>query len=153
MEALDIDEFRKYAARFAHQVLPKQSEATVVTLSGDLGAGKTTFVQGVARALGIQENVTSPTFVIEKIYNLSIHPPAGGFARLIHIDAYRLESEDELKVLGFSELLQDATNLILIEWPEKIPTLIPKSALKIRFDIADDGRIITTNGQGEKGKN
>jgi len=149
METLDINEFKKYAARFTLQLVPAQNGATVATLSGDLGAGKTTFVQAAAKALGVEENVTSPTFVIEKIYQLREQK----FAKLLHIDAYRLESEQELKVLGFKELLQDPANLIFIEWPEKIASLIPENATNMRFDIAGDGRIITTNGQGKKGEN
>lgn len=125
--------------------LHKATQATVVTLSGELGAGKTTFSQGLARALGVEESVTSPTFVIEKIYQLENQK----FARLIHIDAYRLESAHELEVLGWRELIGDPENLILIEWPEKVAALIPEDAIRMRFDIDGEGRIISING-GEK---
>ena len=105
--------------------------AVVVGLSGDLGAGKTTFSQAVARALSITETVTSPTFVIEKIY--VIQPAKNGFSRLVHIDAYRLESPTELTKLGFAFILADSGNLVLIEWPERLGTLLPSPAITLFF--------------------
>src|SRR3989338_3678065 len=79
-----------------------KSGATVVGLSGDLGSGKTSFVQGVANALGVSEHVTSPTFILERIYKLSVPKPStydlvpNTFSHLVHIDAYRLDSASEL---------------------------------------------------------
>jgi len=119
--------------------------ATLVTLSGELGAGKTTFTQGVAKAVGVAEVVTSPTFVIEKIYALE----GQRWERLVHIDAYRLNDPHELEVLGWSELLSDKGNLILLEWPERVTPIIPNTAIQIRIDIDGDGRIITQYGSEE----
>lgn len=144
MELADTDEMKKYAAQFALQIVPHRAAATVLTLSGDLGAGKTTFAQAFAKALGVEEDVTSPTFVIEKIYLLK----GQKFSRLIHIDAYRLENPQELEGLGFAELLRDPANVVLIEWPEKVAGLIPATAMRIRFDIAGERRTISINGQG-----
>lgn len=109
--------------------------ATVWCLHGDLGAGKTTFTQGLARALGIEASITSPTFVIEKIYDL---PTEGKFDRLIHIDAYRLKSGDELQALGFDRLLADPKNLIAIEWPEQVASALPGNCLNIHFTFVDE---------------
>lgn len=134
-------EFDNFADSFALNLAPLAA-ARVVAISGELGAGKTTFVQGVARALGITETVNSPTFVIQKTYELT-----GSFKKLVHIDAYRLKEERELEVLGWNELVSDPGNLILIEWPEKVPGLIPRDAIRVRFDIEGDGRIITIDGQ------
>lgn len=131
------------AAAFAQALAPVGTEATVVALSGELGAGKTTFAQAMASALGVRESVTSPTFVLEKIYPLEER----AFARLVHIDAYRLQSPDALKALGWGELLQDPSNLIVIEWPENVAHAIPPSAIHVRFDIVDGGRIITSDGE------
>jgi tRNA threonylcarbamoyladenosine biosynthesis protein TsaE len=136
------EELQEIAREFALSLVPS-STATIVTLSGELGAGKTTFTQGLAAALGVKEPVTSPTFVIEKIYGLDNQV----FERLIHIDAYRLKGAEELKVLGFDELLADEGSLVLIEWPEKILAAVPESATRIRFDIDGDARIITINAQ------
>ena len=122
------------AAEFAAHLTPKKDSATVVTLSGDLGAGKTAFTKALARSFGIEEEVTSPTFVIEKIYAL----PRGAFQRLIHIDAYRLNGAHDLDVLGWRELLQESGNLILLEWPEKVEEAIPADALRISLEYIDE---------------
>lgn len=132
------EEMSAEAARFALTLAPRTDSATVVALSGDLGAGKTAFVKGTAKALGVTEHVTSPTFVIMKIY-----PLHGAFKRLVHIDAYRLKGEHHLKVLGWDELLADPTNLIFVEWPEEAGGAIPIDALRLSFRYSeDDGREI-----------
>ena len=138
-----IDEMNKHAADFVRALQPRADGATVVALSGDLGAGKTTFAQGVAAALGVAETVTSPTFVLEKIYALD----GQQFSHLVHIDAYRLKGAHELEVLGWRELLEDTGNLIVIEWPERVAEAIPHSAVRISFSIDGEGRIITINGE------
>ncbi len=138
-----LEEFTEEAKRFVARVSPHSKNAVVVTLSGELGAGKTTFVQGVAKALGVGESVMSPTFVIEKIYK----PERQKFQRLIHIDAYRIKSAQDLEVLGWKELLADTGNIIVLEWPERVEGAIPTDAIRIKFDIVDDGRIITIDGE------
>jgi tRNA threonylcarbamoyladenosine biosynthesis protein TsaE len=125
----------KEAAAFVASLAPRTT-ATIVTLSGDLGAGKTTFVQGIATALGVEERVTSPTFVIVKIYDL--HDQA--FRKLIHMDAYRLKGPQHLKVLGWEEMANDPQNLIFIEWPEKIGNL--PGAIPMSFAYSEGGRDI-----------
>ncbi len=138
-----IAEFEAEAARFVCSLAPSDASlpagrqgAVLVTLSGDLGAGKTAFVKAVARALGVEETVNSPTFVLEKIYQLSGGQP---FKRLIHIDAYRLERRSDLAPLGFDELMQNTSNLILLEWPEKVEDALPVPAMKISLIAHDDG--------------
>ncbi len=145
IEHVDAEAMADFAASFVASRSPNGEEATVVTLSGELGAGKTTFAQGLARALGVEEVVTSPTFVIEKIYQLDNQK----FQRFVHIDAYRLNGAHDLEVLGWRELIADPGNLIVLEWPERVPGIIPKSAVKLRFDIENGGdrRIITIDGQ------
>lgn len=97
-----------------------QHGALLVNLKGDLGAGKTTLVQEIARQLNIQETVISPTYVIMKKYQISNDAM---FKSLVHIDAYRLNSDDELSRLSWDEIISDSNNLIIMEWPEKVPTL------------------------------
>lgn len=111
-----------------------RNEALVVGLYGNLGAGKTAFSQAVAKALGVKDIVNSPTFVIEKIYETT-HPH---FARLIHIDAYRLDSASELQVLNFEELVANKNNLILIEWPERVKDILPEDHVQIKFTFVDE---------------
>ena len=119
------------------ELLPVETEgATLVTLSGDLGAGKTTFTQSVAAALGVGDIVNSPTFVIEKVYNI---PEGKKFQRLIHIDAYRLTSNGELTALGFGELMSHPGNLIMLEWPENVSGISEHASVKILLESLDDG--------------
>ena len=108
--------------------------ALVVGLYGDLGSGKTTFTQDVARIFGILENITSPTYVIEKIYPI-IHAK---FKNLIHIDAYRLNSGKELISLGWKNISSNPDNIILIEWPEKVAEILPENHIKINFKFISD---------------
>ena len=140
------EEMNEEAARFARGLVPHADSATIITLSGDLGAGKTAFVKGVAKALNVREHVTSPTFVIMKIYDLEHQK----FERLVHIDAYRLKGEHHLKILGWDELIAFPKNLIFIEWPEQVPNAIPRSAIPIHFRYSGDNeREIDYRGAGE----
>jgi tRNA threonylcarbamoyladenosine biosynthesis protein TsaE len=126
------EETAKVAREIAQKVIERgpQSQATVIALSGELGAGKTAFAKGFAKALGIEEEITSPTFVIEKAYPVTTDIP---FDRLIHIDAYRLEAKDNLDTIGFPDRLKDPKNIILLEWPEQIPGALPADALTVTF--------------------
>lgn len=115
------------------------SRATLVTLSGDLGAGKTTLSQSLARELGVVENVISPTFVILKNYQLPITNYK--WKKLVHIDAYRLNDSKELMNLGWKEILNDKDNLILIEWSELVPECIPDGGVcKVNLKHVDEER-------------
>ncbi len=117
-----LEETQKIADDFIKNISPKSDTAFVVGLSGNLGAGKTAFTKCIAKSLGVEETVTSPTFVIEKIYELENQK----FSHLIHIDAYRLESGEELLNLGWQRIISDPKNLILIEWPEKVSSVMPE---------------------------
>lgn len=127
------EETNKIASDFLN-TLNYTGRACVIALQGDLGAGKTAFAQEVGKILGVVENMHSPTFVIEKIYKIDFK----GFNKLIHIDAYRLEKESELLHLGWQEIIKEPENLILIEWPENVPGLIPQDAKRISFKFIDD---------------
>ncbi len=141
-----LEELEAEAARFVADLAPSSAgrlpagrQATLITLSGELGAGKTAFTKSVAKALGVEAVVNSPTFVIENIYQLPAPQSGAGFARLIHIDAYRLESGHELAALGFDELLRDPSNLILLEWPEMVADALPPPAVALTLVAHDDG--------------
>lgn len=132
-----------YARLVAGEVLKKGRDdegAVVLALTGSLGAGKTTFTKAFVAACGVVDTVTSPTFVIEKRYALN----GQSFEKLIHIDAYRLESARELEGIGFRSLLMDSANLIVLEWPEKVLEIIPETAHWIRFaHVSESERAIT----------
>jgi tRNA threonylcarbamoyladenosine biosynthesis protein TsaE len=122
---------------FAEEVLaglPLERGAMLITLKGDLGAGKTAFTKSVAKHLGVTETVTSPTFVIMKSYLLT----GRAYRKLIHIDAYRVDDPSEFRPLQFTELMKDPNNLILLEWPERVPSLIPENTRKIKFTFVDE---------------
>lgn len=108
---------------------------SVVALSGDLGAGKTTFTQGIAVGLGINERVTSPTYTLVNEYDIAI-PAESELGRLIHIDSYRLGDSDddalsEAETFGMEELLDDHNAIIVIEWAERLRPVLPSDHLWI----------------------
>jgi tRNA threonylcarbamoyladenosine biosynthesis protein TsaE len=105
----------------------------VVTVSGDLGAGKTTFISGLARGWGSADQVTSPTFVLVNEY----HRPDGQC--LWHLDCYRLQSSDEARAFGFDDLLA-AEGVMVIEWPERIAGLLPDERLHLALRWEDETR-------------
>ncbi len=131
-----LAELETEATNFVGALAPSVQGATLVTLSGELGAGKTAFTKAVANVLGVEETVTSPTFVLEKIYLL---PGGHLFKRLIHIDAYRLEKGSDLSPLGFDEFMQDTSNLILLEWPEKVAEMLPVPMARLSLVALSDG--------------
>lgn len=114
------NETKKIASKLARKI-----KANVIALSGELGAGKTIFVQGFAKGLGIKEKIISPTFVLVRQHKI---PNTKG--TLYHIDLYRLENNIDIKQLGINEIISNPDNLVLIEWAEKLAEL-PKGALKI----------------------
>ncbi len=106
-----------------------QAQAVVLALSGDLGAGKTTFTQGFAQGLGITEKVLSPTFVVMKKFRV----PSSEFRWFYHIDCYRMENEADMKELGLQEIFQNPENIVLVEWPERIKNILPLDVVRIAF--------------------
>ncbi len=125
------------ARAFIETLDAREDAATVVGLYGDLGAGKTAFSKGVATVLNITETITSPTFVIMKMYQV---PQTGvsKFKHFIHIDAYRLEGEREMQQLGWDEIIATPGNLVLIEWPEKVSGIMPEDHIRINFTGVDE---------------
>jgi tRNA threonylcarbamoyladenosine biosynthesis protein TsaE len=122
-----------------------QQGSRVITLSGDLGAGKTTLVQSIARELGVNQMVTSPTFVIMNIYPCN-HPD---FDMLIHIDAYRLEGEssDHIRALGIIPYLTQPRALVCIEWPEFLVEYLESiSHIQLSIDLKGDNRLVSIVG-------
>lgn len=96
-------------------------DGDIVLLSGDLGAGKTTFMKGLAKGFGIQEELTSPTFTLMNVYPVSDHQTV---RHVVHIDTYRLQKEQELIDIGAEDYLAKPETISVIEWPEKIPALL-----------------------------
>ncbi len=102
----------------------------IFALEGDLGAGKTKFIQGLAKGLGVKEKINSPTFNIIKVYKIKDNKQIKSF---YHVDTYRLQSDEDLINLGALEFLKDSQAVIAIEWPEKIKKLLSKQAKTIKI--------------------
>ena len=126
------DELPRYAADFIAGLPEPEDGACIVGLKGQLGAGKTTFVQEVAKVLGVSTSVTSPTFVIAQRYPVT-HPH---FQELIHIDAYRLSPEDK-DTIGWREYAKNPKALVLVEWPERLKWF-PESAPQLSFEVSGE---------------
>lgn len=144
-----LDDFITH--EFLPFLTPSDDGATVIALSGDLGAGKTAFVKAIAKQLGITEHIVSPTFIIAKFYPLPgsdapaelfenaqeerAHPH---FHELVHIDAYRMEDPKEAEVLRLHELLDDERKLIFVEWPEQLGAELPAGNITLQFKFIDE---------------
>ncbi|OGZ67405.1 MAG: tRNA (adenosine(37)-N6)-threonylcarbamoyltransferase complex ATPase subunit type 1 TsaE [Candidatus Staskawiczbacteria bacterium RIFCSPHIGHO2_02_FULL_34_9] len=124
-------ETKEVAKKIAKEVLSKKLEkrAVVLALKGNLGAGKTTFAQGFAKGLGIRAKILSPTFNIMKRFKIQ----DSRFKNFYHIDCYRLKGKKDLEVLGFKEVVLNSKNVIIVEWPDKIKSLLPKNTIYINF--------------------
>ncbi|MBI5138864.1 MAG: tRNA (adenosine(37)-N6)-threonylcarbamoyltransferase complex ATPase subunit type 1 TsaE [Candidatus Vogelbacteria bacterium] len=104
----------------------------IVCLRGDLGAGKTSFTQGLALAMGVEDNITSPTFVLMKKYK------GLNEKNLVHFDVYRLENSKDLEPLRFEEYVGNLNNIVVVEWPEKIGEALPAHAHTVLFKFIDE---------------
>lgn len=129
----------KETFNFAKSLANTLKGGEIIALSGELGAGKTIFSKGVAQGLGIKKNVTSPTFVIMKIYNVK----KGRIKKLCHIDAYRLNNEKDLLAVGAEEYMGSSDTVTIIEWPEMIIKILPKNIMNVKIvNKEGDVRII-----------
>ncbi|CAA9266160.1 MAG: tRNA threonylcarbamoyladenosine biosynthesis protein TsaE [uncultured Acidimicrobiales bacterium] len=120
-----VDDTRRLAAGLA----PLARAGDVILLAGELGAGKTAFVQGFARAMGVDEHVTSPTFTLMHTYS--------GRLQLLHVDVYRLDHLQEIIDLGLAELV-DADAVALIEWGDMAEPVLPADFLEVRIEYGKD---------------
>lgn len=141
MEKVKLIELGTVAKKIL-SLLPQEGErAVLVTLHGDLGAGKTTFVQALGKELGVESIIQSPTYVLMKSYpldNARGTPASGGrFKKLVHIDAYRLNEPEEFKTLKPESFLSDPAALVVLEWPEQVGDLLPRPDL--RLNLSSEG--------------
>jgi len=122
---------QKTGAILAEEVVKNKSrrQAALMALVGDLGGGKTTFLQGFARGLGIKEKVLSPTFIIMR--------RLGNF---YHFDCYRVQKTKELLGLGFKKIITNPKNIVAIEWADKVKKIIPQNAIWLRFEFIDKNK-------------
>ncbi len=125
---------------FGRQLGQLLQEVSVICLIGNLGAGKTLLVQGIAHGIGLHEEITSPTFTVMNVYE--------GTIPVYHFDLYRLESPEQLVDIGFDEYT-NAGGIAIIEWPDKFPGFMPDSYLRIELiKTGDNDRLIKVSPQG-----
>jgi len=135
---------KKLGKLLAKEVLKTRlgKRAFVFGLRGDLGGGKTTFLQGFAKGLGVKEKITSPTFVIMRKFEIR-NPKSETnskfkiqkFQTFYHFDCYRIENHKEILDLGFKEILSDPQNIVAIEWADKIKKIMPKETIWLKFEF------------------
>ena len=130
-----VEETKKMAANLAKEIAKSGNEngknAIVVALEGELGAGKTTFVQGFAKGFKIDDKITSPTFVIFKMYSIG---KGKYFKKMVHVDCYRLKDHKDLLNIGFNDVVKDKDNIVLIEWSDRVEKILPQKHIKIHID-------------------
>ncbi|MEK7061763.1 MAG: tRNA (adenosine(37)-N6)-threonylcarbamoyltransferase complex ATPase subunit type 1 TsaE [Patescibacteria group bacterium] len=118
-----------------------RKSAIVLSLQGNLGGGKTTFLQGFAKGLGIKEKVLSPTFVLIKRFKIKNLPAQAGkhFKNFYHIDCYRINSAKDIEELGLLGIILNPENIVAIEWPERIKNILPRSII-IKFNFLEKNK-------------
>jgi len=118
---------RKIAADLAHKII-KTKKGAIIGLEGELGAGKTVFVKGFAKALGLKSKIKSPTFVLMKKYKTYDE------MNLYHLDCYRIRNHEDLKIPEFKEIIHQSHNIVIVEWVERIKKILPKKHITVHID-------------------
>lgn len=142
---------KRIGKEFAKKILklPFEKKAAVICLVGDLGGGKTTFLQGFAKGLGIKERILSPSFVIMRKFQIpKIKTQISKFRNFYHIDCYRIKKPKSILDLGFKKIISDPQNIIAIEWANQVQRIIPQEAIWIQFDYLGKNKrkIVIKNG-------
>jgi len=119
--------------KFGEKLAKKIKKGGVIALYGDLGSGKTTFVKGLARGLGIKKRIVSPTFIFARQYMINRQPTTDNRQLLYHIDLYRIDKLEDARGLGLEEIFSDSNNIVVIEWAERIKKILPKKRTDIYF--------------------
>ncbi len=136
--------------KLAENFIKRLKKRDVIALYGNLGSGKTTFVQGLVKGLGIKRRIISPTFIIIRKYNLKsqiskLKTTSQNLKSFYHVDLYRIDSLNDIKNLGIEEIVR-GKNVVAIEWAEKMQSLLPKKRWDVKFeDLGGDRRKIIVN--------
>ena len=146
---------KKLGETLAKEILKTQPKklAQILGLEGDLGGGKTTFLQGLARGLGIKQKILSPTFILMRKYQLTTNnkqlTTKNRRLRVVscklksyfyHIDCYRIKKPKEILDLGFKEIISNPKNIVAIEWSDHVRKIIPEDSLIIKFELANKNK-------------
>ncbi len=125
-----VEDTQKLAAQLAEKSVKDGFGPLVFALMGELGAGKTVFIKAFAKALGVKGPVNSPTFVLMHPYEIE----AGRYRMLYHMDAYRIDSHKDFGPIGLGEILEEGSNIVLIEWADRVEELVPENAIWIHIE-------------------
>jgi tRNA threonylcarbamoyladenosine biosynthesis protein TsaE len=128
-----ITQSEKETFNFAQNFAKNLKGGEIICLTGNLGAGKTTFAKGIAHGLNIKNNITSPTFVFMKVYDLK----KDKIKKFVHIDAYRIQSENDIEAIGAPEYFTRKDSVTLIEWADNIKKLLPENSQFIELKNLD----------------
>ena len=123
---------------FAKKFAKKLKGGEILSLEGNLGAGKTVFTKGLAQGLRIKKIIKSPTFVLMKVYLVAKHK---NIEHLVHLDAYRIDNFSDLENIGIDDYL-NKENVVVIEWGDKVKKNLPKEVKSIKFKIENNNRVI-----------
>jgi len=149
VHSVSTKQTQSLASQLAKKILAREPRAgaLVLALTGDLGSGKTTFIQGLAKGLGIRARIASPTFVIMRKFQIPRNKKRTNskfqiskfktFKKFYHFDCYRLQKPEEILELGWREILADPKNIMAIEWPERIKKFLPKETNHLNFKFID----------------
>jgi tRNA threonylcarbamoyladenosine biosynthesis protein TsaE len=122
--------------------IKRKRRAQVLGLEGDLGGGKTTFLKGFAKGLGIKEKILSPTFIIMRKFKIRANSCSNSckFVNFYHIDCYRIEKSKEILDLGFKEIIQNPKNIVAIEWADRVRQILPEDTIVLKFHFANKNK-------------
>jgi tRNA threonylcarbamoyladenosine biosynthesis protein TsaE len=137
-ESQSARQTKKIGELLAKEILgeTKAKKAKVLALKGELGGGKTTFLQGFARGIGIKEKILSPTFIIQKSFKIK----KSNFKFFYHIDCYRIQKQKEILDLDFKNTINNPQNIVAVEWADRIAKILPKNIIKINFKVIDKNK-------------
>ena len=136
----------KETQKLAESFVKKFKGGDLLALYGNLGSGKTTFVQGLARGFGIKKRIISPTFIIVRSYEISSKYKVLSIEYFYHIDLYRVEDQNDIKNLGIEDIINNPQNIVVIEWAKKMQNLLTKKRWDIEIeDLGGNKRKIVVN--------
>lgn len=143
-------ETQKIAGDLAHKI-GNSKDSVVISLEGELGAGKTTFVKGFAKELGIKAKIKSPTFTLMKVYKIPFNKNRGKLKvsnqkYMTHLDCYRVRDHEDLATLDLKSLFNAPDHIVMIEWPERVIKILPKKLIRVHIDhVSKNERKISIN--------
>lgn len=126
-----ITKNKKETQKIGEEFAKKITNGQILAFFGDLGSGKTTFIQGFSKGLGIKRRIISPTFIIVRKYDINDN-------NFFHVDLYRVETENDIKSVGLDQIMEDGKSIVAIEWSEKLGKLLPKKRIEIHIDLLEN---------------